>query len=370
MNDKALPKYRQLKQEILTWLESGKLKPDEQMPSEHEIASRFAMSRQTVRQALGELEQEGWLYRLQGKGTFVSPQRGGGTGQGQGGRQEAQTVGMITTYISDYIFPHIVRGAEAALRGRGFGLLLSSTDNDKEKETDSLAMMLGQPLAGLIVEPTRSALGNPNLHHYLALQYRGVPIVMINERYPELNFPCVKLDDELGGFLAAEHLIRLGHRRIAGFFKSDDLQGVNRMRGFLRAHQQYEVPLEPAAVVNYHTEEKLAKPYEAALAMLRREDRPTAVVCYNDELAVTLLEAVRQLGLQVPRDLSVVGFDDSPLATATEIKLTTLSHPKEELGVKAVELLAAMLEGGPAAAADTVYAPELVVRDSTQPYHP
>ncbi|KIL42439.1 GntR family transcriptional regulator [Gordoniibacillus kamchatkensis] len=364
MTDKAVPKYRQLKQEIMTWLESGQLKQGEQMPSEHEIAAKFAMSRQTVRQTLGELEQEGWLYRVQGKGTFVSPQRGAGGGA----RPELQTVGMITTYISDYIFPHIVRGAESALRGKGYGLLLSSTDNDKDKETDSLTMMLSQPIAGLIVEPTRSALGNPNLHHYLTLQYRGIPVVMINERYPELGVPCVKLDDELGGFLAAEHLIRLGHRRIAGFFKADDLQGVNRLRGFLRAHRQYEVPLEPAAVVHYHTGEKRTKPYEAALAMLRQEQRPTAVVCYNDELAVTLLEAVRQAGLHVPRDLSVVGFDDSPLATATEIKLTTLSHPKTELGVKAVETLAALMAGGPGAASDTVYAPELIVRESTQAY--
>jgi GntR family transcriptional regulator of arabinose operon len=358
MKDKRVPKYRQLKQEVMSWLYTGQLKPDEQMPSEHEIASRFQMSRQTVRQTLGELEKEGWLYRIQGKGTFVSVPKSRTL-------QEVQTIGMVTTYISDYIFPHIVRGAESLLRSRGYSLLLSGTDNEKEKETESLLLMLGQPLSGLIVEPTKSAQGNPNLQHYLALQYRNIPFVMINERYPELNCPCIKVDDETGGFKAVEHLIELGHRNIAGFFKTDDLQGVNRLKGFIRAHQQYRLPLMPESVVHYATEEKRTKPCEMALAMLQRAERPTAIVCYNDELAVTLLDTVRQAGLSVPEDVSIVGFDDSSLATATQ--LTTLTHPKTEMGVRAVEVLLSMIEKKePEAEKDVVFMPELVVRESTR----
>jgi GntR family transcriptional regulator of arabinose operon len=359
MDDKRMPKYQQLKQEILSWLQKGQLKPNEQIPTENEIAAQFKMSRQTVRQTLGGLEQEGWLYRLQGKGTFVSALNGRKV-------QEAQMIGMITTHISDYIFPHIVQGTESALRSRGYSLLLSSTDNDKEKETQSLIMMLGQSLKGLIVEPTKSAQGNPNLQHFLALQLRGIPLVMINERYPEMNCPCVKVDDEAGGFKAAEYLILLGHRHIAGFFKTDDLQGINRLKGFMRAHQQYQIPLLPESVVHFCTEEKATKPYDAALAMLKHQERPTAFVCYNDELAVRLLDAVRQIGLNIPEDLSLVGFDDSPLATATEVKLTTLGHPKADLGIKAVEVLLSMIETESQTEKDVVFSPELVIRESAR----
>lgn len=368
MTNKPLPKYLQLKREILEWLKSGRWKPDEQMPSEHEIAQRFGMSRQTVRQTLGELENEGWLYRVQGKGTFVSRPP-------VDPPAERTTVGMLTTYISEYIFPHIVRGAEAQLRRNGCSLLLSSTDNDKSKEKEQLMMLLEQPLRGLIIEPTKSAQGNPNLSYYLSLQYRGIPFVMINERYPELNCPCVKVNDEAGGFKAAEHVLRLGHTRVAGFFKTDDLQGVNRLKGFLRAHRRYGVPLAPERVVHYSTEEKEDKPFAAALEMLKRPDRPTAFVCYNDELAIRLLEAARQSGMSVPSDLSVVGFDDSSLATATEVKLTTLTHPKSELGVRAAETLLRLMERssnsgdadneGTAQDELVVYEPELVVRNST-----
>jgi len=359
MNGKDKPKYMQLKEEMLTWLHSGRLKPDDQMPSENEIAARYGMSRQTVRQAIGELEQEGWLYRLQGKGTFVSMPKTRPV-------KESQTVGMITTYISDYIFPHIVRGAEAALRARGCGLQLASTDNDKAKEKDSLRAMLGQQLGGLIIEPTKSAQGNPNLNEYLALQIHNVPFVMINERYPELDCPCLKVDDEAGGFAAADHLIRLGHRRIAGFFKTDDLQGASRMKGFIRAHRQHDVPLAEDAVTYYASEDKTSKPYQAALELLKRPNRPTAFVCYNDELAIRLLEAVREAGLTVPGDLSIVGFDDSTLATAAELKLTTLSHPKAEMGERAAELLLDMMAGKMSSPRDIVFKPELIVRDSTR----
>ncbi|WP_079910842.1 GntR family transcriptional regulator [Paenibacillus sp. 32352] len=358
---KQQPKYMQLKQEILTWLQSGKLKPDDQMPTEHEIAEQFQMSRQTVRQTFGVLEQEGWIYRVQGKGTFVSnPQ----TARKQ---QDVQTIGIITTYISDYIFPHIVRGAEAALRSKGYRMLLSSTDNDKDKERESLQMMMSQPLSGLIIEPTKSAEGNPNLSYYLTLNYHNIPFLMINETYPEINCPYIKVDDEAGGYLAAEHLIKLGHRNIAGFFKMDDLQGVNRLKGFIKAHQDYQIPLPPEAVIHYTTETKAKKPFEAGLRMLNDQpNRPTAFVCYNDELAVMLLEATRQAGLSVPDEISIVGFDDSPLAVATEVKLTTLTHPKDEMGTLAAEMLMRIVEQGHAnAEMHQIITPQLIIREST-----
>lgn len=362
MSGKRIPKYVQLKQEICSWLESGEIKANAQLPSENEIAARFGMSRQTVRQTLGEMEKEGLLYRLQGKGTFASPPKAA--------EPDRKTIGMLTTHISDYIFPHIVRGAEAELRGQGYRLLLSSTENNKEKERENLRLMLEQPLSGLIIEPTKSAQGNPNLDLYLALQMKRIPMIMINARYPEMSCPCLRTDDEAGGFAAAEHLIRLGHERIAGFFKTDDLQGVGRLKGFLRAHEQYESALPPDAVVLYTTEEKEDKPFQALLDMLRRdENRPSAVVCYNDELAVKLLDAVRLTGLSVPDDLSIVGFDDSFLATATEVKLTTLAHPKQEMGVNAARMLVSMIEGADGekqAHDEIVYRPELIVRHSTK----
>ncbi len=340
---------------------SGRLKEGEQIPSEHEMSATFGVSRHTVRKAIGDMVNEGWLYRVQGKGTYVRTIRAN-----EGG---IRTIGVITTYISDYIFPAIIRGAEKTLREKGYRLLLSSTDNDKRKERQSLEMMMGTPLNGLIVEPTKSAAGNPNLDHYLSLNYRQIPYVMINARYPELRCPCVKVDDEQGGFTAAEHLLQLGHRRIAGFFKTDDLQGVGRMKGFMEAHLNRRIPLHPDNVVTYSTEDKHTKPAAAAAAMLRRDNgRPTAFVCYNDELAIVLLDVIRQSGMKVPDDISVVGFDDSSLAVASEVKLTTLIHPKMELGVRAAKWLIDLIENkAEDDNEDIVFTTRLIVRNSTKP---
>ncbi|MBD8071043.1 GntR family transcriptional regulator [Bacillus sp. PS06] len=360
MKERNIPKYLQLKQEILSWIHSGRLKMNGQIPTENELAQQFEVSRHTVRQTLGELEKEGWLYKVQGKGSFVSKRE---ANKGK----DINLIGILTTYISDYIFPHIVRGAEETLRTKGYRLLLSSTDNHKEKEKENLEMLMNQPLSGLIIEPTKSAQGNPNLEFYLSLENKNLPYLMINERYPELSCPCIKVDDELGGFLAAEHLIKLGHKRIMGFFKTDDIQGVNRLKGFIRAHQKDQVVMNPVNVITYATEEKNDKPLEKALeAIKRNEERPTAFVCYNDELAIKLLEVLRQEGLSIPSDLSMVSFDDSLLATATEVKFTTLSHPKAEIGKKAAEVLLQMIENPSIRQNDFIFSPELIVRDSTR----
>ncbi|NGZ75755.1 GntR family transcriptional regulator [Saccharibacillus alkalitolerans] len=358
---KRLPKYIVLKNELLSWMESGKLSPGSQVPSENEIAEQFSLSRQTVRQAFSELERQGLLERVQGKGTFV---------RSAGFREEAaqpRTIGIVTTYISDYIFPHIVRGAEAELRSRGYRLLLASTDNDKEKEMECLRLMLSEPLSGLIIEPTKSAEGNPNLPFYLSMQSRNLPFLMINERYRELEVPCLKVDDELGGLTAARYLIKQGHRRIAGFFKTDDLQGVSRLRGFMHAHREAGIPLAPEHVVTYATGQKGELPAAKVRELLSAQERPTALVAYNDELAMPLMNAARELGLSVPDDLSVVGFDDSALALASGVPLTTLSHPKEEMGREAARRLIAMIEGEADAAGDpddVLYVPELIERNS------
>ncbi|OWA34545.1 GntR family transcriptional regulator [Saccharibacillus sp. O16] len=362
--EKRLPKYIILKNELLRWIESGRLTPGSQVPSENEIAEQFALSRQTVRQAFSELERQGLLERVQGKGTFVR--------QAAAVREEAalpRTIGIVTTYISDYIFPHIVRGAEAELRSRGYRLLLASTDNDKEKEMECLRLMLSEPLSGLIIEPTKSAEGNPNLPFYLSMQSRNLPFLMINERYRELEVPCLKVDDELGGLTAVRHLIERGHRRIAGFFKTDDLQGVNRLKGFMHAHREAGVPLPPEHVVTYTTAQKGELPIAQARKLLSSPNPPTAFVAYNDELAVPLIHAARELGLSVPGDVSVVGFDDSALALASGVPLTTLTHPKEEMGREAARRLIAMIEGpapgaGPGEIGDRLYVPEWIERSS------
>jgi GntR family transcriptional regulator, arabinose operon transcriptional repressor len=357
---RALPKYIQVKQELLSWIHAGKYQADEQFPSEYEIVESFKVSRQTVRQALGELEKEGWLYKVQGKGTFVSSAR-------QREVREYKSIGLLTTYMTDYIFPHIARGVEASLRDKGYSLLLSSTDNDKAKERESLGMLLNQPLAGLIIEPTKSANPNKNLDYYLNITNKDIPYVMINAGYVDVECPVLRVDDEQGAFLATEHLIHSGHRHIAGIFKDDDLQGLYRQKGFIKAHQTYKVKVDPAAIFRFETENKNEMVAKLVKYCVKSsEQRPTAIVCYNDSIALIIVEQLRQHKLRVPEDISLVGFDDAPLAVASEVKLTTIVHPKEQMGTDAAEMLMEMIAKPYQEVPDKTYAPELIIRESTR----
>lgn len=351
------PKYLKLKQEILSWLYTGKLKEDEKLPTEHEIADRFGISRHTVRQAIGEMVHEGWLYRVQGKGTFVRARNLR--------TDRTKTIGVITTYISDYIFPLIIRGAESALRERGYRLLLSSTDNDKEKERECLERMMDYELSGLIIEPTKSAEANVNLNYYLSLEYRDIPYLMINAKYPELECACLHVDDEKGAFLAVEHLIRLGHREDRRIFQNRRSARGPQAERISEGAPAHGLPVRPEYIVRYATEDKRRLPKQRAEELLLSADAPTAFFAYNDELAVLLLDVIRDSGKKVPEQLSLVGFDDSSLATATEVKLTTVRHPKTSMGIEAANRLADMIEGiNREREKVRTYEPELIVRES------
>lgn len=256
-----------------------------------------------------------------------------------------KTIGLMSNYFSGYIFPQIISGAERVLRDRGYRLMLYTTRNDKAKEKQGLEMMLESGVSGLIIEPTRSAQDNVNAPLYAELSRRGIPYVMISGTYEGLSAPCLRADDERASFLATEHLIELGHRVIAGFFKIDEIQGIDRMKGFISAHQKHQIPVPSHLINQYTTDQAERKPEKDAFMLLQREQRPTAFVCFNDWYAIAMLEVTRQMGLQVPDDVSVVSFDDSEMAVATEVKLTSVSHAKEKLGEQAAQHIIDIVEG-------------------------
>ncbi|WP_134686951.1 GntR family transcriptional regulator [Brevibacillus migulae] len=356
-------KYNLVKETIKSWIVEGKVAPHQKIMSENELVEHFSVSRHTVRQAIGELVNEGWLYREQGRGTFCAYR------EHLRRKHTDKMIGIVTTYISDYIFPSIIRGAESFLSSKGYSIILASTNNQIEEEKNCLQTLLGKNIDGLIIEPTRSAMYNSNLDYYLQLEANQIPYVMINATYPQLQPPSLTMDDELGGYIATKHLIDSGHKQIVGLFKTDDLQGVNRMKGFVRAHREHQLPITPSTIISFNTEEKEWKPQQELRELLSAKgSRPTGIVCYNDQIAISLLDVTRELKLRVPEDISMVGYDDSLLAEASEVKLTSIKHPQTIMGEEAAKMLLDIIEGK----ADrqtlppVVYKPELVIRKSTQ----
>lgn len=353
-------KYMTIVEWVKESIKKEHLAPGARFYSEKELCDIHNVSRQTVRQALMVLESQDVLRRKRGSGTFVKNVGGGNVLNGRG-----CNVGVVSTYFSDYIFPSIVTGIEKVLKNNNVGMQLSITHNKVFEESKALETMLEQDIRGLIVEPSRSALPNPNRKIYERIRELNIPLVFFNAKYPWAEFPCVTMDDVAAGRLAAEHLIDLGHHKIAGIFAFDDIQGHKRYQGFLNAFESRGISLEEKNVLWFSTGEKkeFFMQEDRIKGLL---ERVTAVVCYNDSHAVSLLELCKRLNVRVPEDLSVVGVDDSKLAKICEVPLTTIRHPHQLLGERAADRILEMIENPGQALQDVIFTPELVERESTR----
>ncbi|MBT2653076.1 GntR family transcriptional regulator [Oceanobacillus sp. ISL-73] len=360
-------KYSMVKEYILSKILDGTFKPNQKISSESEYMKQFNVSRHTVRLAIGDLVSQGYLYREQGAGTFCADRK---NIMNSASVVNQKNIAIMTTYISDYIFPSIIRGAESVLSQQGYQVSLFSTNNDHEKEKQFLQQILTQHFDGVIIEPTRSSISNPNINYYLSLEKSQIPYIMINSYYDELEPLSLTMDDEAGGYKQTEHLINLGHKNIIGLFKTDDIQGNKRMKGYLKAHRKNNLTIDPTNIITYFTNEKGTKPLTELSRLLDNstEERPTAIVCYNDELAIKLLDVLRERNISVPHDMSIVGYDDSFLAKVSEVKLTTIAHPLSEMGSKAAEMILSLVKGNKPLTRKNesiVYEPELIIRNST-----
>lgn len=354
------PKYLIIKKDIQMKIEKNDFTLGAKIPSEAELRAQYDVSRHTIRQAISELVNQGYLIKQQGSGTFVSDYY-----KNQENGNGKKTIGVITTYLSDYIFPSIIRGIEEELSKHDYSLMLSSTRNNVENERRSLESMMDQNVDGLIVEPTKSNLMNPNLNYYLSLTEKPTPLIMLNASYEELDLPVVALNDEKAGKIATEHLIELGHTNIGIITKSDDLQGKNRLKGYLKALYDAKLTFSNEFIMRYDTEAKSDLPSLIRI-MLENDHLPTAFVCYNDEIAVMLIKEMNEIGKTCPGDISVVSHDDSFYSTTLpSVKLTSVEHPKEELGRRAAQRIVKAVEKGERIDS-FIFDPRLIVRKSTK----
>lgn len=362
------PKHSIVREYILSKILDGTFSPHQKINSESELMEKFLVSRHTIRQAIGDLVNQGWLYSKQGSGTFCADKS-----KRQTKDSDMKNIAIITTYISDYIFSSIIRGAESYLSRNGYNVSLFSTNNNHKNEKEFLERVLILCPDGVIIEPTKSAIANPNLSLYLNLEKINIPYIMINAYYDELEPVSITIDDEKGGYLQTEHLIELGHENIIGFFKTDDLQGTRRMKGYLKAFRKHKIPINPKFIIPFDTSDKMTKPIEALNTLLSSDnnEKPTGIVCYNDELAIFLLNLLREKNIAVPEEISIVGYDDSFLAEATEVKLTTIEHPKIKMGEDSAKMIIDRIEkvnenNQKNKLESIVYEPNLVIRGSTK----
>ncbi|MCK9547218.1 MAG: GntR family transcriptional regulator [Sphaerochaeta sp.] len=344
--------------EIVTWaieqINTGHFLPGSRFLTEAQLSDRFSCSRQTVRRALEVLVQQGLVTRLQGSGTFIAEDDAHPASQ----RQRSMTVGMIFTYMDSYIFPSIVRGAGDALVAKGYSMQLLWTDNTVTGESTALRMMMDKELDGLIVEPTRSALPCANIELYHMLADRGTPVVFIDSYYPELTIPHVALDDIQAGWMATAHLVEKGHRRIACILPHTNRQGHLRYLGHVKALREHALPIKEEDIL-WYSKENMGQLLSAG-RLLDFLTPYSAVLCYNDTVALQVMETLAKNGTRVPEQISIIGIDDSEAARYTH--LTSIAHPASKLGEAAVAQLLSMIDGK--GGKSVLFPPRLVQRST------
>ncbi|SON55873.1 Degradation activator [Hartmannibacter diazotrophicus] len=279
----------------------------------------------------------------------------------------SEVVGLMTDVVATTPYSvEIVRGVQSALRKEGRTLLIANTEGDRQIEAGYWRTFRSHKVGAAIVATM--------FHREYDVSPEGFdkPLVMVNCFAADNRFDTVLPDDEEGGYTQAKHLLQLGHRRIGVVSLHEAIRATGlRHRGMLRAFAEAganfdESLLERGAVGPFPDETFVA--YEAAKRLLSRPDRPTAIICGNDMLAVQIYAAASEHGLTVPDDLSVIGFDDLPIFSAIlRPRLTTVALPYFRMGEMAVDLIAGMKSFAGRPAKQHLVECPLVVRESCRP---
>ena len=332
------------------------------LPTEAQLADQYRVSRQTVRAALALLREKGLIESRQGSGSYatgLSPDTSG------------NLIPILIASSQEYIYPQLLADIRSALGERGYQLQIYPTDNDASKERQILLSLLETPPRGLIVEGSKSALPTPNTDLYEKLKAEGTRLLFLHNIYDVLaKEVCIKDDNYYGGYLLASHLVELGHTSIAGLFKIDDRQGPERYLGAVSCLHDLGLELMDSHVGWFQSpdinalEQRQDTRFLAAF-IRERLSGCSAVICYNDEIAYWLMKELFYAHIQVPRDISVVCFDNSYLSDLSKVRITTLTHKPHEMGNCVAETMIRLLQGIPVVSQEIPW--ELVRKESDGP---
>ena len=268
--------------------------------------------------------------------------------------QDTATIGLVITYTADPFLSRLVQGVEETARNSGYSVFLSSSYRDYERELEVVRSFHERRASGIII--TGSQIDT----EYLDLEDRfPLPIVLINCRtYPY----SVSADKISGAKQAVEHLVQLGHRRIAFVSNAKLSTDRDRQTSYQQVLGKHDIPIDDTLIVE--GDGMLESGVRAGQKLLSLPQRPTAIFCFNDITAMGVLTALREADLQVPRDCSVVGFDDLEISAYLSPPLTTVRQPCYRMGQAAIRMLLQLIRGESDMQAD-VLPTELIVRQTT-----
>ena len=348
-NHPKLPKYWTISQEMREKIESGELAPGARLPSVAQMQAQHGVSLSTVNQARALLEKDGLIVREQGRGTFVAE---------RARTSAAKKLGLVL-HVEISAHPYLAEllaGVRAeATRQKWDVRWLSDDDTGDSAKADAVLMYC---------HPSEALSLNLPSH---------TPYVLMIEHSPD--FTCVVADDFTGAKMATRHLLELGHRRIACLLGAEyDTTSQQRLAGYQSALGESGITVENGLqfLRRKTREQSYRSAGEAEMKDWLQNDwanlRCTAILAHNDETAIGVIQALREHGLRVPHDVSVVGFDGTELSELSTPSLTTVQVPLREIAATAVRTLAAQMKKGGATKTRKITLPvQMKWGDSTAP---
>ncbi len=276
--------------------------------------------------------------------------------------KKTNTIGLIMPTISNPVFAESTRGIQDIAAKNGFHVILGNSYYDGEKEAKLIEILRERQVEGLIITSTN--MKGEALRQLLA---DGFPFVLLYSTIRKGPMSAVGVDNYLGGYMATEHLVKLGHERIAmlaGSFGISD-RSFHRWHGYKKCLWDHKISYAPERL--RQTGFGLENAKDCIQKLLALPHPPTAVFCSNDMVALGAMEGAREMGLRIPQDLSVVGFDDMPLSSYVAPRLTTIHQPAYDMGRRAARILMSQTRVESDKAVQQMLPVHLVERDSTAP---
>lgn len=335
-----------------------------------DVASRAGVSKSTVSAVLNDKSvvkdstRRAVLRAIDELGYRPSPSARRGFRESSG-----RTIVVVTKEAKNPFYAEVVEGIRDAAEAKGYLTFVTSSGGSYRSERRIVEECVEREVAGMIIAPLLS--DDSDLSHLFEAKRHNVPFVLL-EAVRGVQANLVEVDNTGLAAQAVSYLIEQGHSRIGHFAGPRYSQhSQERIAGARRAFSESHLAFNADLVV--HTGHSLEDGYRTALEFFgtRRDDHPTAVTCYNDLIAIGVLRALRQLGIRVPEDVSVIGFDDLQILDYLDPPLTTVHVPKHEMGSRAAELLFRQIESrGDLPPERISLCAKLLVRGSTMPLSP
>lgn len=333
------PLYIKIREFIKRQIDDGIYKEGDMIPTENEFMDKFQVSRGTIKNALKELVEEGVLYRIAGKGTFITSNAAQFYERVDSGK--VRKIGFVIDDLRTNGM-HLLKGIESSCRELGFLPMIKIVPNQSDEQAAVKALIAAE-VEGIIIYP---AEGQVYSNEILQLKMNHFPIVLVDRYLPGVQINAVYSDNFSGGFLGTEYLIHLGHRSIGiiSAEKTNTSSTEDRFQGYLDAAKKHQLQVGPNhwfTRINSFTYGVQEVRQEYICEWLKREPHMTAVFALSCDLAKEVAVAARSMGKQIPDDLAILSFDN-PGIVCTDLTtpyFTWVEQDYEEMGHQAVQLL-------------------------------